>query len=319
MARAKGSNSIIVMDEETTYGADPGSPDGRKLFCLKEGLRSSQELLTDETLTGVRDMTNPDLGDIDVAGSVDVNLSETAHAMLMKHALGPVATSGASDPYTHVIKVGALPIGLVFEKGFPDLATPQYMKFNGCRIARSTFRFPAKGYASATFEIKGSNETGSTTPYDATVTELAYKAYSQSKISIEEGGSAIAIVKDLELTIDNDLDDDGYVVGGGGTRKDLPEGFVIITGKMTAFFESIALYNKAINNTESAIKVTLDKSVSPARSIEFFLPELVYERSTPTVESARGVVVDLSFKAYYENSAEGVSAQITIMNGLATI
>ena len=319
MARAKGSKAVLVVDEETTYGADPGSPDGRKLIFLKESVKVSQELIADDSLSGVRDMVEPDLGDIDVAGSLDVNLSETAHATLLKHLMGSLSTTGASDPYTHTLQVGDLPVGLVLEKGFPDLTTPQYFKFNGCRISKATFRFPRKGYANATFEIKGAKETVSGTPYDATVTTLAYKGYSQNKISLEEGGSAIAIVTDLEVTVDNDVDDDGYAVGGGGIRADMPEGFTKVSGKMTAFFEDIALYNKAVNNTESSIKATLDKSASPARSIEFFIPELVYERNTPVIEGPKGIMVELPFKAFYVNAAEGVSMQIKIENGLSTI
>lgn len=317
MGRAAGSKAVIVFDEETTYGADPASVNGRKLFLVKENLRASRNLIADDTLRGNRNQVLPEGGNIDVSGGISVNIAETAHATLLKHLLGAVTTTGAADPYTHVLKVGSLPVGLVIEKGFTDLV--QYFKYNGCRVAKASFKFPKEGFITADFDIKGAKETVSGTAYDSTVTELAYGGFSHAKMSIEEGGSAIATVVEAEITIDNDLDAEGYVIGGAGQRKDLPEGFAIVSGKLSAFFDSITLYNKAVNLTETSLKITLDKGVTPARSIEFFIPELVYERNAPVVEGPKGVMVELPFKAYYDNGADASALKITLKNGLATI
>lgn len=316
--RAKGSAAILVFDAETTYKTDPGAPDATKLLYLKEGVKTKQELILDETMTGDRNLVPPEQGDIDPGGPIDVNLSETSHAFLLKNTFGSLATTGASDPYEHTLKVGALPVGFLLEKGFPDLTTPQYIKINGCRIARATFRFPRKGYANATFEIKGAKETVDTTAYDATVTTLEYQGYSQGRMSIKEGGSAIATVTDAEFMMDNELDEEGYVIGGGGERGDMPEGRCVVTGKITAFFDDITLYNKAINSTETSLEITLDKNLTPARSMIFKVPELYYERETPVIEGPKGVMVNLTFKAFYVDSAEASTIQCIINNGLAT-
>lgn len=318
MARAKGANAYLAFDEETTYGSDPVTPNATSLIFKNESIACKQELLMDDSLTGNRNQPTPIAGALDVGGSINVNLSETAHAKLFKHLLGAVTTTGAGDPYTHTIKVGSsLPVGLVIERGYSDIA--QYFKYNGCRISKGSFKFGPKALAEGTFEIVGKKETVSGTAYDSTITAVAYSAFNGLNIAIQEGGATLGIASEAELSIDNQLDTDGYVMDGTGMRADLPEGQVVVTGKLKAFFENATLLNKAINKTESSLKITLDKSVTPLRSIEFFIPELHYERTTPTVDGPKGIFVNLSFKGFYNNSAEASSLQVILKNGLATI
>ncbi|MBI4715842.1 MAG: hypothetical protein HY760_07905, partial [Nitrospirae bacterium] len=169
------------------------------------------------------------------------------------------------------------------------------------------------------FDIVGASETVGGASMDATPTSYTHIPFTAFQATILEGGGAIATVTEAEITIDNDLDKDGYTVGSAGKRTQLPEGFAMVSGSITALFDSIALYNKAVNGTESSLKITLDRGVAPARSIEFLVPELVYEQQGPVIEGPKGVLVTLPFKAYYDNSAEASSLQITIKNGLTAI
>lgn len=317
MAWPKGTKGQLLIDAETTYKSDPVSPDGKILPFVRETLASKRNLIESNTLTGNRNKKLPGGGNIDVSGNIEVELSDTAFSLIMKHLLGSNTTTGSSDPYTHTMKVGDLPVGLVIEKGFTDIG--KYFKYNGCRVAGATFTFPTEGICTAAFRIIGAKETTGTSSYDSTPTSYSHSPYSAFQATILEGGGAIAIVKEVEITVDNDLDADGYCFGGAGERISLPEGFAIITGTLTALFEDMTLYNKAKYLTETALKITLDKGGSPARSIEFLIPELVYEQNAPTIEGPKGVLVRLPFRSYYDNSSEATSIQVIIKNGLATI
>lgn len=318
MPGTKGAKAQLIWDAETTYSQQPGAIDAKVIPFEKEGLESKGNLIENDDITGNRNKQAPGGGNIDVLGPIDFKLSDTAFAALLKHAMGSVTTTGAGDPYTHVIKIGDLPVGLVIEKGFTDLG--QYFRYNGCRIAKAAFKFPKEGHIKGTFELVGAKETIGGASMDATPTKYPHTPFTAFQASIQEGGGAIATVTEVEFSIDNDLDKDiGYTVGSGGLRTELPEGFAIVTGNLTALFDSLTLYNKAVNMTETSLKITLDRGVTPARSVEFYIPELIYERKTPVVEGPKGVLVKLPFKAYFDNSTEASSLQVTIKNGLATI
>lgn len=317
MPWAKGTAGRLMIDSESTYKSDPGSPDGKILPFVRESLVSKKNLIDTATITSNRNKKIPGQGNIDVSGDIEVELSETPYATLIRHLLGSNATTGGSDPYTHTIKIGALPVGLVIEKGFTDIA--QFFKYNGCRVAGATFRFPKEGIVTASFRIMGAKETVGTSSFDATPTNMTHTPFSAFEATILEGGSSIATVTEAEITIDNDLDTDGYTLGGAGERRYLPEGFAMCSGTLTALFEDVTLYNKAKNLTETSLKITLSHGTTPARLMEFFIPELVYEQNAPAIEGPRGVLVKLPFRSYYDNSTEATSLQVIIQNGLSTI
>lgn len=317
MPWAQGVKAQVIFDQETTYKTDPGTIDAKVIPFTKDGLKASKNLIDIETIRGNRNKSTPVGGNIDVAGGIDFELSDTAFSTLLKHLLGSNTTTGASDPYTHTIKVGNLPVGLVIEKGFTDIA--QYFKYNGCRINKGVFKFPKEGTITGSFDIIGAKETVGASSMDSTPTSYSHIPFTAFQATIQEGGGTIATVTEAEITIDNSLDKDGYTIGSSGERTQLPEGFAVVSGSITALFDSITLYNKAVNSTESSLKITLDRGVTPARSIEFYIPELIYERQTPAIEGPKGVLVTLPFKAYYDNSTEASSLQIIIKNGLATI
>ena len=317
VTRAIGANSQAVVDDETVYGADPGGIDGRGLSILTNSVGAAQEIISDEAIRGDRNPVMPIQGNQTVSGAVTANLDETSAAFFIKHALGDVASDAGPDPFTHVVKVGALPISFVLNKEFPDIG--EFHKFNGCRVSSLEFSVSPEGFVEMSTNITGQKETRSATPYDATVTDFLYKAFSAFQASLEEGGVPIGTVTSFSLSISNELDEDGFTIDGENFRRDLPEGNVIVTGSMDVLFEDDTLLDKARQGTETSLKITLDKNVTPARSVEIFVPELVLSRGNPEVSGPKGISVSFDFTAYFDDSAEGSSVLITLKNGLTTI
>jgi hypothetical protein len=85
----------------------------------------------------------------------------------------------------------------------------------------------------------------------------------------------------------------------------------------------MTLYTKALNGTESSIRVKYSfgtgLGTAGNESIEFKLPELVYSPKTPPIAGPKGIMVELPFEAYYDNAAEATALQIILMNTQATI
>lgn len=90
-----------------------------------------------------------------------------------------------------------------------------------------------------------------------------------------------------------------------------------------ALFDSLTLYNKVKNSTESSLKVTwaYGDGLGSAgnESLEILIPELIYSPNAPEVSGPMGVKVSLPFEAYYENSTEATAIQIILKNSQATI
>lgn len=322
MPQARGSQSATALFEETAFGVDPGSPSGTLVYVKSNGLQSSQNLIDSETLGGSRERTAPGLGNIDAGGDIVTELSAENDGTLLKHALGSVVTTGAG-PYVHTINTGDLPVGMVLEKDFgANLAGPgRYEKFNGSRVGGASFKFPSEGQVEATYSTKAAKSTLGSAPLDATLTDNGHTPFTAFQATILEGGSAIATVTDAEIKIDNELDDSVFVIGGAGVRKDLPEGFATVSGSITTIFDSEALLVKAINGTQSSLKITLSRGnglgSAGNESIEFLVNQLIYERTSPSIDGPGGVVASFNFKGFRSGATGGLT--VTVKNAIAVI
>lgn len=323
MVQAKGSNTQIVIQEESVFKTDPGAADVQLLYYISESLRSSKNLISSTTLRGNRNPTRPVTGNQDVSGNILMEL-QAYTGILFKGVLGSVSTAGA-DPYTHTIKIGSSVPSFLIEKGFTDIT--QYFKYNGCKINQLSLSVTTEGFVICTFDWLGAKETTGVAPFDATPTDLGKQSFSNCGIgTIEEGGASIAIVTSIDsLTISNQLDGDNYVINPAAPceRHNLPEGYVAVTGTLNAIFEDLTLYNKAKNNTESSLKVIWSKGdglgSAGNESIEMFIPELIYGQNAPIVEGPQGVMVELPFEGYYDDHADASAFEIVLKNTSATL
>lgn len=322
MPQAKGAlGRIIIQEEDNGYGVDPVAPDAQVAHFESCGLKMSRGQDQSQTIRGNRNPTRSARGNTDVAGPLAMEL-QAYIGRLLKAALGTVATSGVG-PYTHLFTIGSALPSLMIEQGFADLG--HYFKYNGCKVGKLTFNVTPSGFQKISFDFNGAKETVSGASFDAAATDLGKQSFDGfSLATIEEGGVAIGDVVGIDgLTIDNDLDLEGYNVGSQGVRSDIPEGLVKVSGTLKARFKDLILYNKAVNGDESSIKIgyALGDGLGSAgnESIELYLPELTYSPNAPVISGPKGVVVELPFEAYYDDSAEGSAIQITLKNPQSAI
>ena len=320
MAQATGSNAKLIYDVETAFGTTPASPAAVLAYFKEEGFAQDIDLITSSVLSGNRNPSAPVSGNRSVKGSITTELAPFGQGVFLKHLMGSLTTSGTTN-YTHTFKIGALPTSLCFEKGFTDLG--KYFLYNGVRISKASFDFKPSGFVDVSYEFAGQKETVSDTSFDATPSDLGHTPFEGFQATILEGGSSIGTVTALKIDIDNDLQTDLYVIGGGGLVNSLPEGNVKVSGTATVIFDSITLYNKAVNGTESSLKVSMTKGTGLGSAgneyFEMLLPELRYKASTPTIKDSKGIMLDLPFEGYYSNSSEASAIQIVLKNTQATL
>lgn len=312
MPQARGRKAQLLLDYETTFGQDPATPVGKQMPFNTCSLRGARNLVEDGVIRNTRNPAQPSRGNQNVEGDVVVPVDVIGIGYWLRAMFGAPTTTGVG-PYTHTFKPGDSQPSLVLAKEFMDVG--QYLKYNGCKISKMAVTFGGDGELTMTLTIMGAKETVGVSSYDATPDAITLTRFNQFQATIQEGGVACAIGTEVRLEVDFDLDGDQYVIGGGGIRGDIPEGMVKPSGSITALFQDATLLNKAVNGTESSLKVTL---TSGTNSLEILIPELIYEQQSPGVEGPRGIRIQLPFRGYYEDSAEAAVIQVKLTNGQAT-
>lgn len=318
MAQAQGWKGTLGIQEETVFATDPGTPTLKKIYFESASISGSRNLVSSNTISGTRNPTKPELGNIDVTGDISVE-AQAYIGSLLKGVLGTSTPTGAG-PYVHTMKVGASLPSFTIEKGFSDIN--QYFKYNGCKFSKMSLNVTPEGFQKLSFGVIGAKETISGTSFDATADDLGKTSFTGFMTAILEGGSAISNVTKVDLTIENNLEGI-YTVGGLGTRTAINAGQVKVSGSIEVLFENATLLTKAVNGTESSLKITyaLGTGVGSAgnESLEFLLPELQYSQATPPISGPGGVLVNLNFEGFYSNSTEATTLQVILKNSQATI
>lgn len=318
--QAQGSATQIIIQDEATFGVTNPSPDAQQLYFLSEGLTQKRALNKSNVIRANRNAVKPTRDVKDVGGNIATELSPFMGTPL-KHLLGTVVTTGAGANKTHTYKVGSLPVGLTIEKGFTDIS--QFFLYNGCKVGKGSLEFNRSGVVPFSLDFMGKKRTVSGASFDSTATDLGHLAWDMFEASIEEGGASIATVTKVTMDIENDLDGDSYVIGGGGERTAIPAGSCLVSGLVTAHFVDAALLTKAINGTESSIRIILTHGTGDGTAgneyFEALAPEIIYEERDPLIANKKGILIELPYAAFYNNAGEATSLQMILKNTQATV
>lgn len=311
MTQARGSNSQLVIDFETTFGSDPASPAGLLMPINSSSLNGVLAKNRAATITSNRNPIQPFAGNKSASGSIVIPVDSKAMWYWCYAMFGTPNTTGAVSPYTHVFKVGDTQPSLVVEQGYTDIT--EYDKYNGCKISSFAMTVGGDGELTAELGVVGAAFSGlSATPYDATPTTVTLARLNNFQAAVKEGGSTYSSATEVSINIDFGLDTSNYVIGGGGELGDIPEGIIGVSGTLTALFESSALLDKAINSTESSLQITITNGSSSILDIE--IPELEYTYKSPGISGPQGIRQSLDFQGYYNNDANASSIIFTVTN-----
>jgi len=313
MTRAKGYNSQVALAYEAAYGQTPATPTGYNMPFNQSKLAITQNLIDSTTIRGRRDQAEPATGNIDVSGSIVIPIDQIGFGFWLQAMFGNPTTSGSGDPYTHIFKVNGSQPSLVLEQQYPDI--PAYEMFNGCKVNKFSFTYGDDKELTASFDIIGAKRTVGSTPFASTLTNNTLLKYSNFQGTIAEGGAPLAIVTEASLNADFGLDGNTYAIGGGGYRTDLPEGIIQISGSIKAFFQDTVLLNKAINNTTTSLDF---KFTNGTHSLDFFMGEVIFQQTSPGIETEQGIYINLPFKTFYQNGTGGSAIVATLVNNYAS-
>lgn len=324
-----GAKTKIVAFTESAYNTTPAVPDGRLLAVQTFPLAANEERATDPTLSGYRGQVRSVADARNVAGNASISLAPQTIGFWLAHLIGRPVTTGAASPYTHTFAVGegalSLPAGMLFEVDYgPGITVPgRYMRYSGVRINQATFTFPNRGFPSGQIDLLGADyDHEAEAPLDATPTDTGHTAWSAKQIELQLDDGALSVCFDsLTVTIGNDLDADQWCVGHQGVRHSLDEGQFVVSGSGVTHFDTPALMNKALSDTDGKIVITLTRGTGAGTAnneeLVLTIPNVVFAAGSPPIDGPRGLRLNANFTAHRTTGEIGVTA--VLRNALPTV
>lgn len=300
---ANGSRHSFYMIQESTYGQAVANPAMLKVRHTNCNIAIAKDSLQSQELRSDRQIVDFRLGQNKVGGQIGTELSvDSQFTMLLEALMCGTWTS-------NVLKAGTTRRSFMGLRVFEDMPVTEkaFHQFLGLEVASCDLKLGAGQIGTAVFETIGQSASYSTAaPTDAVLGSAGTASVMDAFTgAITEGGSSVAVVTEVSLKIDNNMDRK-FVIGSKNTLQP-SQGRSIVTGSMTAYFESTALLDKFINESSSSLVFTASAG---AQSLQFNVPNLKYTGGQPDVSGEGPVLLTMPFQAVY-SSANATQLAIT--------
>ena len=300
MAFSQGSRSSLSFVTEATFGTTPaGSFTG--LPFSTHSLNLTKDVLTGTDIEADRMPRVNRQGNRQVGGDIVVDLRDGDYDSILESAL-------LSTFDTNKLKVGVIPKFFSIEDYAADI--DQARLFTGMSVSTMAISLAPNQMVTTTFGMVGKDMTISGTQKTQVSATGAqpFDAYS-GDIAIGAVGTPVAsaIVTALDFTLNN-----AYAptfVIGDDSAPSLEYGRAEVEGTMTAYFEDAALINRFLNETETAIRVSVDDPTG-ANSYTFDFPRVKINSADVGVDGPTSRMVTMSFVALFDSTL-GTNLQIT--------
>ena len=291
MAFATGAQTSLHYSPESVWGVTDSTPTWVPVCYNSCSLGIAKDSIEDDCLSSNRQIKGLVTGTRQASGDIGSRLAYGEFDTLLEAALGGTWA-------TDVLKVGTIERSFSFEKRF-NLAIDEYHRFTGKKINTMAISIQPNANVGLTFGMIGkdldsdnltSQVAGST--YSSASTNIPFNSFTGA---ITEGGGSTAIVTGLDISLENGYEPAFALMSTTGIEP--IAGKSRVTGTVTAYYESKALYEKFLNDTASAITVTLEDVAG--NTLEIDLPSIKYTGGNPEVSGEGPVTVALEFTALY--------------------
>ena len=302
MAFSQGSRSSLAIVTEATFGTTPATGLINLPFST-HSLNLTKDILAGTDIEADRMPRVNRQGNRQVGGDIVVDLRDGDYDSLLESAM-------LNTFATNVLKVGVAPKFFSIEDYAADIN--QARTFTGMSVSSMAISLAPNQMVTTTFGMVGKDMTiTQPSPYvDPTASSGSqpFDAYS-GDISIGTVGSpsAVAIVTALDFTLNNSYAPT-FVIGDDSAPS-LEYGRAEVEGTMTAYFENADLINRFLNETETAIRVSVDDPTG-ANEYIFDFPKVKINSADVGVDGPTSRMVTMSFVALYD-STMGTNLQIT--------
>jgi hypothetical protein len=280
---------------ETTFGTQ-SSADGQVLrrvsssLALTKDVFSSNEVRPDQQVADLRH------GVKRAGGQINGELSKGTYDDFIAAAL-------RSTWATNEVVNGVLKPSFTIEQVYPDLDTSEV--YLGMRVGEMSVSMPPTGMATITFGFQGKDMTTASlasSPVFATPT-VATTTSTMSGVngSMNIDGVGSTIVTGLDFSLTNNLNSQPVV--GSTTVPEIFYGRSIVTGNVSAFFDSVTLLNAFIN--ESIVKLAVTLTGTDSTSLTFKMNKVKLTGAGKSIGADGGVIVSFPFQALLATGIAG--------------
>ena len=291
MTIATGSRHSLFYVEEVTYGTTPAIPAFEPICITGTSIGMTRDAIEAGCLSSDRQLKDVRNGNKQVGGGIESELIFGVHDDFLEAALmGTWATD--------VLLAQTTRRSFTIERWFPGIDVPEYHRSTGIELSGFELSVSPNAYVTMNYTAIGQELSpeiaqiaGAT--YAATSANVPYDSFTGE---ILEGGAAIAVVTQLDLSLDNGMEPTFAVFNDTTLRP--TDGKSRITGTLTAYYESRALYQKFINGTNSSIVFTLTDPDGNDYLVE--LPNIKYTGGNPDVSGEGPVTLALACSAIYD-------------------
>lgn len=304
MAFSQGSRAGLSYVVESTFGTTPGTPSLIELPYTTHSLNLTKERVTGTDIQPDRMQRVDRHGNRSVAGDIVADLR--------KADFDPFLESAFFNTFsTNVLKVGTTPKFFSIEDAATDIT--QFRLFTGMSVSSLAVSIRPNQMVTGTFSMIGKNMSISGSSVDGTKTASSgnapFDAYSGALKIADAGGvlASSAIVTGIDFSINNALAPT-FVVGSSTTPQ-LEYGMATVEGTITAYFEDAALINRFLNETETALEVSVDDPTGSS-DYTFLFPRVKINGADVPVDNPTSRIITLPFVALYDTT-EATNLKLT--------
>ena len=302
MAFAQGSRSSLSFITESTFGTTPAGNFTNLPFST-QSLNLSKDRLAGTDIQADRMARVDRHGNRQTAGDIVADLRDADYDLLLEAAMLSAFDGGA-----HTLKVGVSPKFFSIEDYAADI--DQARLFTGMTVSTMAISLAPNQMVTTTFGMVGKDMTvsGTQKTQDAATAAAPFDSYS-GDIGIGNVGSpsTVAIVTSLDFTLTNSYAPT-FVIGDDSAPS-LEFGRAEVEGTMTVYFEDAALITRFLNETETAIQVSVDDPTG-ANAYTFDFPRVKINSADVGVDGRTSRMISLSFVALYD-ATMGTNLMIT--------
>jgi hypothetical protein len=298
---AQGSRSSLSYGVETTYGTK-ASGSYTNLPFSTQSLNLSKERLQGTDIQADRMPRVDRHGNRQTAGDIVVDLREGEYDAFLESAMLGVWDNTPAGP--DELKVGTTPKFFSIEDFAADIS--QARLFTGQTVSSMSVSIAPNQMVTTTFSMIGEDmevASAQTSQVDPSLITrgVPFDAYS-GDVAIgdwDAAPTASTIVTALDFSIDNAFEP-SFVIGDDGPVC-LNYGRATVEGTFTAFFTDLALINRFLGETETALTVSVNNPEG-TNEYTFEFPKIKINSADTSVSGPEGRFVECSFVALYDET-----------------
>lgn len=301
MVCSVGSRSSLSYIEEVTFGTTPAG-DFQNLPFSTHSLDLTKDRVEGTDIIGHRMATTDRHGNRQIGGDIVADLRNSEYDAFLESAF---LSTWVSD----VLKVGTTPKYFSIQDYAADIDVARV--FTGCTVNNLAISLAPNQMITTTYTMVGKDMSISSTEIAETASagEVPFDAYSGT-LQIGDSGGALStagFVTQMDFSLSNGIEPQ-FVIGSDSVAC-LPYGRATVEGTLTAFFEDETLINRFLNETETALSVSVNDP-SGTNEYTFFFPRIKINGASVPVGGEGIRLIEIPFVALYD-STEATNISIT--------